>query len=102
MGFFDVFKDPLDRHLEQVYIPSYRMMGMSKQEARAMFKVWLADAKEQLAKGNRFVAPDNFGSHLLRRESIDPKVASLLKTLRCEGVLGTDIIWFWDMPNLAR
>jgi hypothetical protein len=38
VGFFDLFKDPLERHLEQVYIPSYRMMGMSEQEARAMFK----------------------------------------------------------------
>ena len=33
MGFFDLFKDPLERHLEQVYIPSYRMMGMSEQES---------------------------------------------------------------------
>ncbi len=102
MGFFDLFKDPLERHLEHVYIPSYRMMGMSEQEARAMFKVWLADAKEQVAKRNRFVAPDNLGSDLLRRESAEPKVADHLKKLRSDGVTNKDFVWFWNMPSLER
>jgi hypothetical protein len=102
MGLFGVFKDQLERQLEQVYIPIYRGMGMSEHEARGTFKVWLTDAKEQVAKGNRFVARDNFGSDLLRLEATDPEVANYLNALRSEGVLDKDILWFWNMPTLAR
>jgi hypothetical protein len=102
MGLFDLFREPMEMRLERIYIPSYRMMGMSDREAREMFREWLVDAKEQVALGNRFVAADKFGSDLLGREFSDPNAGGYLKKIRSEGVTNKDIIWFWDMPSLER
>jgi len=92
VGLFDLFKDPVERHLERLYIPSYRMMGMSEPEARSMFKEWLEDAKQEVVRGNRFVAPEKFGSSLIRRASTDTNVADYIKKIKVDGVRDKDII----------
>jgi hypothetical protein len=102
VGFLDLFKDPEENHCRRIHTRVYRMSGMSPGEAEELFKKQFAEAKAEVAKGGRFVAPEKHGSTILARAPLDAKLGAYVATIRADGVRDKDILWFWNMPCVIR
>lgn len=93
---------PLEKQLEDLYVPMFQMMGMSSSEAINTFCGILKKAKEESLKEGTSNLPQNFGEILLEKESTDEKIKTMLAKKRKEGVRDHDIRWWWNMHDLER
>lgn len=92
----------IEKQLEDQYVPTFLMMGMSSSQAKSTFQDMLKLAKEKSQKEGSSNWPQNLGDFLLERESADGKIKSMLTKRRKEGVRDEDIRWWWNMHDLER
>jgi hypothetical protein len=93
----------IEEQLEEQYVPIFQVaMGMSSTEAKNTFRDMLKQAKEDSQNEGTSNLPQNFGDHLLERESTTEKTKSILDRKRAEGVRDKDIRWWWNMHDIER
>ena len=92
----------LERELENQYVHTLHLMGLSPPEARRAFWHLLNEIKKESLEAGAAALPKDFGDRLLERELIDDRVKALLEKKRAEGVTDHDIRWWWNMSHLER
>jgi len=92
----------IESELIEHYTDGYVMLGFSKSEAKEIVSNMLARAKEESVKKETDSLPADYGDYLLRRESTDVDVKTMLEKKRNEGVTNKDIRWWWNMHDLER
>ena len=93
----------IEKKLEKQYIQIFsNMMDMSAQHASRTFWSMLKEAKREAAQeGSKNMAP-NLGTFLLKNESSDPEIKSMLAKRRAEGVTDEDITTWYNLHDLER
>lgn len=105
MGFLSrLFGSPsgIERQLEDEYVPTLEMMGMSPSEARSTLSTLFEQVRKQSEDESTAGLPQNFGDVMLQREHSDEKISAMLGEKRREGVTDDDIRWWWNMHDLER
>jgi hypothetical protein len=93
----------IENKLENLYTSMIQTMtGMSSSEAKKICRELIQMVKEESIMEGTSKLPQDYGDQLLKSESTDEKVKSLLIKKRSEGVRDEDIRWFWNMNDLER
>lgn len=101
-----LFKSPLKklrRSLEEEFVREFHgNMGISRSEARKLFRDLFARAKQTSIEGESFNYPLNAGDILLENEQRDENIRDSLAKKRREGVTTEDIRWWWNRHDIER
>ncbi len=103
MGLFGFPLRKLKRRLGEEFVKEFHgNMGMSRSEAKELFRDIFARAKQTSIEGGSFNYPLNAGDILLENEQRDEKIRASLEKKRNEGVTTEDIRWWWNRHDLER
>lgn len=104
MGIFSkLFRpSPLEKSMEDFYVPLFQTRDMSFSEAKNFFHDLLKQAKEDSLKDGSANLPQNYGDILLKKETTDAETTLLLAKKREEGVKDEDIRKWWNTHYLTR
>ncbi|MDD5435320.1 MAG: hypothetical protein PH343_07825 [Nitrospira sp.] len=86
----------IDKQLEDQYVPTFQMIGMSLSQAKSTFRDMLKLAKEEAQAEGTLNLPQNLGDILLEKKS------AMLEKRRKEGARDEDIRWWWNRHELDR
>lgn len=92
-----------EKLIEDRYVSMFQeIVGMSPSQAKSAFLDIIQEAKEESLKEETSDLPQNVGDFLLKKESADEKIRSILAKKRNEGVRDQDIRWWFNMHDLER
>jgi hypothetical protein len=106
MGILEILfgrrRSSVEKHLEELTVPMFQMMGESFSQATASFAKLLNEVEDAARKEGTENLPENYGDILLTKEPCDDRFKAVLATRRREGVTDGDIKSWWNQPDLAR
>jgi len=82
---------PIEKVLEDFYVPLFQKKGLGFSEAKRFFHDLLKQAKEESLKDGSAKLPDNYGDISLKKETFDAETRLILTKRREEGVKNEDI-----------
>src|SRR3990170_5275029 len=86
----------IEKQLEDQYVSTFQMMGMSLSQAKSTFRDMLKLAKDEAQAEGTLNLPQNLGDILLGKKS------AMLEKRRKEGARDEDIRWWWNRHELDR
>lgn len=96
-------KSDSTQELENMYINMLQsVLGMSLPEAERTFRDMLKEAHDESVRGKNDRLPQNYGDYLLKMETADENIKSMLSARRKEGVRDDDIQCWWNMNEIER
>ena len=85
------------------YVPMIQAMsGLPKTTAQGVVASMLLRCKKEGAEEGSLKRQVNFGDYLLDHEKSDIIIGQMLANKRADGVVDSDIRWWWNMHDLER